>query len=129
MVPKYVCIAEDNDDLRMIFEMAFANFGFNVHAVEDGRQAMQVLDEVVPDVLVLDVNMPHVTGLEIVRRVAADHRMRETKIVLVTGNPQALLGPEGDYADLCLVKPVDPIELGQLVKRLVQGPSPINSRL
>lgn len=126
---KYVCIAEDNDDLRMIFEMTFTSMGFTVHAVEDGRQALQVLEEIVPDVLVLDVNMPHVTGLEVVRRVANDQRMRDTKIVLVTGNPQALLGPEGDYADLCLVKPVDPIELGHLVKRLVQGPSPINSRL
>src|ERR1700694_3772338 len=66
---KRMLIAEDNYDLRRIFAKVFSNKHFDVHVVVDGREAISTLEQIMPDILLLDVNMPHVSGLEVLAHV------------------------------------------------------------
>ena len=116
--PIRICIAEDNPDARAIFTTAFDS-SFLVHAVADGREALDSLHNMTPDVLVLDVNLPRVSGLEVLRRVRQDAALQKVKVVLVTGNAQVRSQPGVELADLLLLKPVDVFELRTLIERLM----------
>lgn len=117
---KQVLIAEDNADLRSIFTHAFDNSQFEVRAVVDGLQVMDELNTRLPDILMLDINMPNLSGLEVLRYVHEQPHMKDLKIIVVTGNPQAKQTPEAEYADLFLLKPVGIFELRKFVERLTQ---------
>lgn len=114
---KRVLIAEDNVNLRSIFEIAFEAW-FDVHLAEDGQAAIDHLLQDVPDVLVLDVNMPRVTGLEVLAFVRQELHQHDVKVILVTGNIVAMTDNHAQAADLVLVKPVSVEELVTLTNRL-----------
>lgn len=116
---KQVLIAEDNPDLRMIFSHAFHGDEFEVRAVVDGQEVMHELHAQIPDVLVLDINMPNLTGLDVLRYVHEQPEMKNLKVIVVTGNSQAILNPEAEYADLFLLKPVGLFELRKFAERLI----------
>ncbi|TVR22613.1 MAG: response regulator [Anaerolineaceae bacterium] len=115
---KKVLIAEDNIDLRQIFAHAFDKSHFEIHVTSDGAEAIVYLQHGLPDVLILDINMPNVSGFEVLRYVRENQRTKDVKVVVVTGNVMAAQAPEADYADLVLIKPVDIGDLVLLSERL-----------
>jgi CheY-like chemotaxis protein len=116
---KTVLIAEDNEDLRNIFAKTFDRIHFTVRLAEDGVEAIESLKADPPDILILDVNMPRVSGLEVLRYVRENPETKAIKVVLVTGNGGAMQSPEAEYADLVLIKPVYISDLMTLAKRLI----------
>ena len=118
MAMKRVLIAEDNPDLRAIFARVFSRQHFTVTLAMDGVEAMKCLDEEVPDVLVLDVNMPRMSGLQVLARIRQQQKLKGLKVIVVTGNALAVQHPEAAYADLFLVKPVSILDLVTLAERL-----------
>lgn len=116
---RHVLIAEDNPDLRNIFEVTFEQSRLVVDSVVDGRQALDYLESVIPDLVVLDINMPHISGLEVLKFIREHPDMVGTKVIVVTGNHLAENEDVADLADLFLIKPVDVFELMTLVQRLL----------
>lgn len=114
-----VLIAEDNLDLRNIFAKTFERIHFAVRLAEDGIEAIESLKADPPDILILDINMPRVSGLEVLRFVRENPATKAIKVVLVTGNGMAMQSPEAEYADLVLIKPVYIADLMTLAKRLM----------
>lgn len=119
VTPKSVMIAEDNADLRNLFTTVFKKRGYIVYAVQDGQQALDQLKIKLPDVLVLDVNMPYVSGLDLLRMVRESSTMKHVQVILVSGNTMVEHMPEAALADLMLVKPVSPYDLVTLADRLI----------
>ncbi|NOY55227.1 MAG: response regulator transcription factor [Actinobacteria bacterium] len=66
-----ILIAEDDRGVRQSLERALRFEGYDVSAVKDGAEALEVLIEDVPDLLLLDVMMPHIDGLTVCRRLRA----------------------------------------------------------
>ncbi len=120
---KKVLIAEDNRDLREIFSHTFNPRSFSVKVAVDGREALSQLEQEIPDILILDVNMPYMTGLEVLTRVRQDPRMKHMKVIVVTGNAMATHAPEAELADLFLVKPVNIVDLMTFAQRLIAKPN------
>ncbi|MCS7071275.1 MAG: response regulator [Anaerolinea sp.] len=119
---KRICIAEDHPDLQQIFSAVFDAAGFDVYSVRDGQETLRCLYTNPPDALVLDVNMPGLSGLDILKHIREETQLRKLlhlKVVLVTGNPTALTTAEAAMADLVLMKPVDVFELLNLVRRML----------
>ncbi|MGQ9907521.1 MAG: response regulator [Candidatus Flexifilum sp.] len=117
-----ICIAEDNPDLRQIFSAVFDAAGFDVYTARDGQETLRCLYTNPPDALVLDVNMPGQNGLDILKHIREETQLRKLlrlKVVLVTGNPTALMNAEAGMADVILMKPVDVFELLDLVRRML----------
>jgi chemosensory pili system protein ChpA (sensor histidine kinase/response regulator) len=113
-------IVEDDVELADIFNIILTNAGLKTEVVRDGQLALERLAELVPDIVLLDVNLPHVSGLEILTHIKADPRLTHTKVVIVTANPHAVSQVE-DEADLVLIKPVSFKQTLDLFGRMVQS--------
>jgi CheY-like chemotaxis protein len=103
-----VLVVEDDRDARETLAMALAQSGYAVDIVEDGRAALGRLGSWPADVLVSDVNMPQMTGLELIQAMRASGRNQP--VVLITGlEPDELGAAHG--ASACLRKPMSIDEL------------------
>jgi two-component system OmpR family response regulator len=72
MAGERLLLVDDEDNLRSMLEAALRYEGFDVHAAASGRDALDVVDEQSPDVIVLDVMMPDLDGFEVCRRLRND---------------------------------------------------------
>lgn len=113
-----ILIAEDNDDLRTIFSLAFKHTHFEVQAVSNGKQAIVELEKSLPDVVVLDVNMPEMSGIDVLRYIRERGWDSHLEVIVVTGNSEHRYDPEMNGASLFLVKPVDIYELTVFARKL-----------
>jgi CheY-like chemotaxis protein len=116
-------IIEDNSDLAIIFSQALQAAGFATGIILDGHQALARLAITTPDVVVLDLHMPRVSGLEILRRIRADARLAGTRVIVATADMRATDMLQ-DQADLVLIKPVSFNQLRDLAGRLASPPRP-----
>jgi two-component system OmpR family response regulator len=71
-MPGHLLIVDDEENLRAMLSAALQHHGFEITAVENGRDALAALPEVEPDLVVLDVMMPDLDGFEVCRRMRAD---------------------------------------------------------
>ena len=106
-------MADDTESVRSLFERLLITDGHDVVSVADGRAALDAMQRDRPDVILLDVEMPGLDGLEVCRRLKADAATRLTPVVMVTGQTDLsdrIRGIEAG-ADEFLSKPVHPQEL------------------
>ena len=92
-----------------MYRTALALSGYAVVAVEDGIDALRHIDADPPNLVVLDMGLPRLSGQDVQREIAAHASTREIPIVVVTGNPHGL-----DHADFACVLQ-KPINLDSLV--------------
>ena len=117
---KQIPIVEDQADIRDLVRMTLEMGGYDVHEAPDGQAALQMVDRVAPDLMLLDVMMPGgIDGLEVCRRIRANPRHRRTKILMLSARDQATDRRAGKDAgaDDYLTKPFSPRELLQAVTR------------
>jgi CheY-like chemotaxis protein len=111
-------IVEDDIDLSIIFAGALEAAGFDTEVIMDGKEAAQRLSTATPDVVVLDMHLPHVSGEELLERIHADDRLANTRVLVTTADAR-MAETLHDQADLVLVKPVSFSQLRDLAARLV----------
>lgn len=117
-----ILIADDTESIRMLFRRLLVADGHDVLVVSDGASALDAAHRHQPDVVLLDVAMPTLDGLEVCRRLKADPATRLTPVVLVTGQTDLsdrIRGLEAG-ADEFLSKPVHPHELRARVRSLTR---------
>ncbi|MGH2821287.1 MAG: response regulator [Actinomycetota bacterium] len=106
-----ILIAEDDESNVLLLRMLLENAGYaNLHSITDPRRLLEVVEQAEPDILLLDLHMPHLSGLEVMEglrgRDAGDHSF---PIVILSGDTsphtrdQALSLGASDF----LVKPFD----------------------
>ena len=110
-------IIEDNEDASVIFANALQEAGFECEIIRAGDVALARLAETTPSVVVLDLELPRVSGVEILRQIRADVRLAGTRVIIATAYPDLAAGLE-EKADLVLFKPVSFIQLRDLATRL-----------
>lgn len=114
---KLALIVEDDIDLATIFDEALKAAQYETEVVHDGRAALARLAATTPDVVVLDLHLPHVAGTDILDQIRADPRLSETRVVVTTADAR-LAETLHEQADLVLVKPISFIQLRDLAARL-----------
>jgi putative two-component system response regulator len=117
-----ILVADDTDSIRALFRKLLATDGHEVIDVSDGEAALAAVHDFHPDVVLLDVTMPRLDGLEVCRRLKSDPATRLTPVVLVTGLSDLqdrIKGIEAG-ADEFLSKPVHPLELRARVNSLTR---------
>ncbi len=110
-------VVEDNDDIALFISVVLGQIGFVVQGAKDGQKALDALSAAMPDLVVLDLNIPKISGVEVLRRIRADERLTGTKVVVVSANPH-MIDEWYDLADLVLQKPVSYTQLHDLIARL-----------
>ena len=83
--PPRVLIAEDNPGMRETLAHLVRGLGYDAVAVPDGEAALAALAEAPPDLVLSDIAMPGLTGLEVCRRLKADPATRLIPVILITG--------------------------------------------
>jgi len=117
MENRLALIVEDNEDAGVIFANALQEAGFECEIIRDGERALIWLAEMTPAVVVLDLELPHVSGMEILRQIRADARLAKTHVIIATAFPDMAVGLE-ENADLVLIKPISYSQLRDLAKRV-----------
>ena len=116
-------IADDEESIVELVRVTLQDERVRVIAAHDGVAALALADEVVPHLILLDVNMPGHDGLEVCRRLRADARFGRTPIVMLTAATQpddVRRGVEAGATEY-LTKPFSPVRLLTLVDTLSPG--------
>ncbi|WNO54249.1 response regulator [Stakelama saccharophila] len=81
---KTVLVVEDNElNLKLFCDLLRAH-GFTAEAVRDGRDAVAVARDLVPDLVIMDIQLPHVTGIELIEQMKRDDSLKTVPIMAVT---------------------------------------------
>ncbi len=81
---KQILLVEDDPFLIDIYTTKFKENGFSIEAASDGNQAIRVLSEKKPDLLLLDIVLPRVDGWEILRQIKVDEKLKDVPVVVLS---------------------------------------------
>ena len=110
-------VVEDHPDQAFVFESALNKAGFETEVYNDGQLAHQRLAEVTPDVIVLDLHIPHISGEELLAQIRSDPRLAGMHVALATADARLAEKLERQ-AQMVLLKPVSFSQLSGLMKRI-----------
>jgi len=115
---KKILIVEDEEGLRLLYEEELKTEGYEVFTASNGKEAIQKLEEKKPDLIILDIVMPVMDGLEALGQIV--RKERKIPIILNTSYP----GYRQDFiswaADAYVTKSTDLGELKKKVKELLE---------
>jgi DNA-binding response OmpR family regulator len=119
---RLVLVADDDRDILSLVTVRLERSGYRVLEASDGAEALELAREQAPDLAVLDLMMPRLTGLEVTRALREDERTREVPVILLTARVQ-----EADVqtcleagATAYVKKPFSPQELSDRVDALLR---------
>lgn len=111
-----ILVVDDNEDCRLALRTLLESQGYGVHEAGDGEDAVEAARRHQPDLILMDIMMPGVDGLEATRRIRDDGRVNGTRIVAISAMEGAREASLSAGCDECVLKPVDLKELGRLVE-------------
>ncbi len=119
MEKPFVLIIEDERDIAALFRHVLDLAGYRTEIAAHGTLAVERLSHCQPDIVLLDLTLPGVSGAEILRRMRADERLKDIPVVVITAHSEvaASLAVE---PDLIMLKPVSTEQLTNLVQRLTR---------
>lgn len=119
MKGRVVLVVDDDDMIRRLVRTVLEADDFEVTEAEDGIKGLELIDSVDPDLVVLDIMMPGMSGVEVCRKI--DHRARKVVILTARDDPALEAETKQAGADAYLTKPFSSIELLDLVEALTSG--------
>lgn len=109
---KRVLVIDDEPSIRSLVTLSIEGPDCKVATFSDGRDALESLTAEPPDLILLDVGLPGMTGDEVLRRLRADRRTASIPVVMLTGRePPADANPDG-----VLLKPFTPASLRESIE-------------
>ena len=118
---KFVLIVDDEPNIVLSLEFLMKKEGYEVRSVANGEEAMQVITEKIPDLILLDVMMPRKDGYEVCQELRARASWKDIKIIMLTAKGRDVEREKGlalganDY----ITKPFSTQELVEKVKSLL----------
>jgi len=79
-------IVDDNVEFRTMVCDYFTDLGFTVQIADNGREGLVKARQIKPDIILLDVMMPEVGGIEVIRQLQAEDETREIPVLIITGS-------------------------------------------
>ena len=119
---KKVLIVEDQEDILEIIRITLELDNFELHSASDGEAGLRMAAQIKPDLILSDVMMPRMDGLQLCRRIRADPALRRTKLILLSARAQAEDRRAGQAAgaDAYLTKPYSPLQLLETVQQVLR---------
>jgi CheY-like chemotaxis protein len=124
-IKKRIVVIDDESHIRQVIARKLERAGYEVHMANDGTDGLELAREVEPDLLITDLQMPNMGGLELCAACREDPQMRTIPIILVTGSVITITEIESKTEVLgnilCLSKPFSPRKLLQKVKSILNS--------
>ena len=116
-----VLIVEDDPETRHFYQEIFEQDGFRIEQAHNGLQALEKAIQACPDLIVTDIAVPGIDGIELCRRLRADERTRSVPVLAITGYgdrryPDRAIDAGADHV---LIKPCGPDVLVSEARRLL----------
>src|SRR5258706_11968094 len=112
-----VLFVDDQNDIRIIAEIALKHAKYEVHLAESGIQALEQAKTLKPDLILLDVMMPDLDGIETLKKMRKDEELKSIPVIFVSAKVQKQ--EIANYLKLgaigVITKPFDPLTLGKSV--------------
>ena len=115
---KTILICDDEPALRELIRASMDD-GFEFAEASDGIVAMELAREMTPDLVILDLMLPRLSGLEVLARLNEDERLNEVPVLVITAWNETREDVLSAGADEFVAKPFDPEDLREAVNRLV----------
>jgi len=120
---KKILAVDDSSTMRQLIKMTLSRAGYEVVEAEDGAKALQKASAGTFDLVLSDINMPVMSGIELLRKLRALPQYRFTPVVLVTTESQSEKKQEGKTAGATgwIVKPFEPEQLLAVVTKVLRS--------
>ena len=120
-MPKLALTVDDSKTIREMVSFTLKNEGFDILEAEDGQKAIDVLSGQQVSVIITDLNMPVMDGLELIKNLRANPAYKFTPILMLTTEGDASKKQQGKDAGATgwIVKPFNPEKLVQVVNKVV----------
>ncbi|MAF16969.1 MAG: two-component system sensor histidine kinase/response regulator [Marinomonas sp.] len=120
---KKILLVDDSMTMLMSMEGVLKRAGFDVKTATDGNQALGLIDSYAPDLVITDLNMPGMDGIELIKKIKQNASMRFKPILMLTTESQESKKVEAKAAGATgwLVKPVSPTDLTGVIKKVLPG--------
>jgi CheY-like chemotaxis protein len=120
---KRIFVVEDNPAIRELVLELVSSFGYAGQGVSDGADLLARLEECVPDLVVMDVRMPNMDGLQTIRRIRENASLKHLRVIALTASAMRgdrEMGLQAGF-DAYLTKPIEPELLQNEIARLLKG--------
>ncbi|MEN2986000.1 MAG: response regulator [Thermodesulfovibrionaceae bacterium] len=121
-----ILICEDNEKNRRLMKDLLEYHGYEVYLAENGQEGIELAKKVMPDLILMDMQMPVMDGFEAVKKIKEDHQIRRIKVIAVTsfampGDKERVIKAGADYY---IAKPIDTRRLPEIIKMVIEGEKP-----
>jgi CheY-like chemotaxis protein len=121
-MPATILVVDDDGTIRELLQLHLRNAGYAVHAAEDAMQAGHMILRQPPDLIISDVNMPHMDGFEFIAAVRADTSLPYIPVIFLTSEEEGETRGKELGAVGYVAKPIRADRLLDLVAKHVPGP-------
>jgi two-component system alkaline phosphatase synthesis response regulator PhoP len=120
---KKILVVDDERHIVRLVEVNLARAGYEVLTAYDGVEALEKVEQEVPDMVVLDVMMPRMDGFEVLKNLQADAKYKDIPVIMLTAKAQDADIFKGWQSGVSsyLTKPFNPKELLVFVQRIFQS--------
>jgi len=115
-----VLTVDDSRTMRELLMSALTDAGFDIVQAVDGLDGLKVLETSVPDVIITDITMPRMDGIDFIKEVRADARRRSIPILVLTTETELSLKDRAQEAGATgwIAKPFHPEKLSEAIRRV-----------
>jgi CheY-like chemotaxis protein len=113
-----VLICDDEPSLRELIRVSLDG-PYSFAEADDGEESLEIARRLRPDVVILDMMMPRLSGLEVLTAMRRDENLSETRVIVLTAQPGARDEALREGADLVMVKPFEPDEITAAVEEVL----------
>lgn len=121
VIKKKILVVEDEEALLKLQSILLTIRGYEVEGVMDGQAALEAVATMKPDLIMLDIMLPKIDGLEVCRQVKANEATRHIPVIMLTAkkSKEDLVMGEQAGADLYITKPYKSSMIIETIKRLL----------
>lgn len=115
-----VLICDDEPSLRELIRVSLDG-PYSFAEADDGEKSLEIARRLRPDVIILDMMMPRLSGLEVLSEIRGDRGLAETPVIVLTAQPSTKEEALRGGADIVMVKPFEPAQITAAVEEVLAG--------
>jgi DNA-binding response OmpR family regulator len=115
-----VLICDDEPSLRELIRVSLDG-PYSFAEADDGEKSLEIARRLRPDVIILDMMMPRLSGLEVLSEIRGDRGLAETPVIVLTAQPSTKEEALRCGADIVMVKPFEPAQITAAVEEVLAG--------
>ena len=127
---KHILIVDDYPDALDIWELYLRSLGYRVSTAADGAEALAQAQRLLPDLIVLDLELPQLSGVDVAKQLRANPETQDIPLIAATGYSHASQLDRAREAgfDQIVLKPCDPDDLVREIENLLESAAPTHGQ-